>query len=286
MEIITMKDFLSNPTGKGSASFTRRDIVKENLLQRYIKLLENTKNGINMKCYNDKGSYIFHIKMPSETYGNQLKYDVVLQFIPIGNVTKNDTTILNYSMKMYSNSPQFMFTYAYVFNRDKLIPKELLSKLSKESLRKEPKIRNPFHTYGFEKSIYFSLLFIKRAGYDRKSVLQSNSIKLKSFKDQVTKNVVHSERTLEENRRLKRLAEDKKREQKKATRKNQTSKAVLERDKRSNKSLDSRITKPESVKKNRLMEKKRAVSSTTKSAKRNNKREKRINPVTSTFKRK
>lgn len=289
MEIITMKDFLNNPTGKGSASFARRDMVKENLLQRYTKLLSDTNNGINMKCYNDKGSYIFHFKMPSETYGNQLKYDVVLQFIPIGNVTKDDVTIVNYSMKMYSNSPQFMFTYAYVFNKAKLIPKELLSKLSKESLRKEPNIRNPFHTYGFEKSIYFCLLFIKRSGYDRKSVLQKESTKLKSFKDQITKNVNHSEITLGENRRLRKLADEKKREQKKTTRISQSNKAIQERDKRSNKSLDKRISKPKSVKKDRLKEKKRAVTSTnknSKSAKRNNKREKRINPVTSTFKRK
>jgi hypothetical protein len=89
-----------------------------------------------------------------------LFYDVVLQF------TENDkgkTTISDFDMKVFSNAPNFMFTYAYVLNEDDLLIDLLKSKIDRRALTQEPDKRNPSEDLGFEKSMYFAGLYIKDA---------------------------------------------------------------------------------------------------------------------------
>ena len=64
-------------------------------------------------------------------------------------------------MKVFSNSPNFTFTYAYVFNKEGFVIDWMKSRMSQRSLNEEPVKRNPDQGFGFEKSIYFSILFFQ-----------------------------------------------------------------------------------------------------------------------------
>lgn len=162
--IITMNDFLTNPTGKSSAGFARRDLIIANLGYRFDKLI--SKYPITTQIYQyEKDSFLFKLRIPSEKYFNRLYYDVVLLFTPLIEKS-NASTINNYKMQMYSNSPNFMFTYAYVYNQDDNLVPFLKDKLNKKALTDEPKVKNPQFTYGFEKSVYFALLHLKRGGFN------------------------------------------------------------------------------------------------------------------------
>lgn len=192
MKIITMKNLLQNPSGTQSAYFARRDLIIANLEDRYYKLAKVKK--LNLDIYTDKGDYFFHLKVPSEKFTEDLEYDVVLQFIPVGGST-GDMTISNYTIKMFSNSPNFMFTYAYVFNKDGVLVDFTKKKLSEQCLRDEPKVKNPLQSYGFEKSVYFSLLYLKENRLTYKSSLaQAKKLDTKS----ILKNIVSSEDKLKE----------------------------------------------------------------------------------------
>lgn len=160
--IITMNDFLTNPTGKSSASFTRRDLVIANLGYRYNELVKKTP--ITHTLYKCDDYYLFYVRVPSEKYQDRLIYDVIVQFmITDKNSERKSITINDLPMKMYSNSPNFMFTYAYVYNQDDNLVNFLTNKLNSKALTDEPKVKNPQFSYGFEKSVYFALLHIKKS---------------------------------------------------------------------------------------------------------------------------
>lgn len=208
MKIITMKNLLQNPSGTQSAYFARRDLIIANLEDRYYNLVK-TKN-INVDIYKDKGDYFFHLKVPSEKFTEDLEYDVVLQFIPIGGST-GELTISNYAIKMFSNSPNFMFTYAYVFNNDGVLVDFTKKKLSEQCLKDEPKVKNPLHSYGFEKSVYFSLLYLKE-----KRLTYKNSLAIAKKLDikGILKKIDSSEDKLKEYKILDKKEKDERRKQK------------------------------------------------------------------------
>lgn len=192
MVILTMQQFLKNPTGKSSAGFARRDVIIANLEKRFSKLYKRKRSVFNMESYYEKGSYILRFKIPSEKYDG-LVYDTVIEFIPIGKSSK-DLTLNNYALKIFSNSPGMMFTYAYVFNKNGMIIDFLLDKCSKKSLKEPPKIKNPQESFGFEKSIYFSLLYLKEMSYHAKSNLKKEKLDIKYIK----KNIMSAEEKFEE----------------------------------------------------------------------------------------
>lgn len=159
---VTLNQFLKNPSGYGSASLARRDIIRADLEKRYLSLYRSAKKQFNVTVYTDKSNnYFFHFNIPSEFYYNQgLYYDVVIEFLTNSRV-QEDLTLSRYQINMFSNSPNFQFTYAYVYNKDGNLIHFLNRKLSSKSLTVPPSVRNPNETHGFEKSVYFAGLYMR-----------------------------------------------------------------------------------------------------------------------------
>lgn len=162
MKLMTMKQFLQNPSGPYSASFARRDLIIANLEDRFAKLYQKRKSEFKVKTFRgkNKNEFYFYIQVPSEKY-DKIVYDVVIQFIPVDMASLSATTIDKYAIKVFSNSLNFTFSYAYWYNVDQLIIPELIDKLSPKAVTDKPVIKNNEGIYGFEKSLYFALLYIK-----------------------------------------------------------------------------------------------------------------------------
>lgn len=166
---ITMRQFLSNPVGHGTANVARRDRIKLDLNNRFDQLYKKNKSKFATFNYVDEKTGIFTIwfRIPSEELPNLL-YDVVISFSPkklqpVSPLEKIETDKLRlYDIKVFSNSPNFTYTYAYVFNKRNLLIDWLKPKISIKALTEEPVIRNKDQTLGFEKSIYFSLLLMEK----------------------------------------------------------------------------------------------------------------------------
>lgn len=155
---LTIKQLLQNPTGKFSAYMARRDKIIKDLDDRY-RLLMSKVQKVNFKIYKVKKDYLFHFQIPSEEFPNNLYYDVCVLFC-WENEVKDDKTISEYKLKLFSNSPNFMFTYTYALEQNDMIIPFLKSKCSRLALTQAPTIRNPIEVYGFEKSIYFACRYI------------------------------------------------------------------------------------------------------------------------------
>lgn len=174
MANVTMKDFLQNPMGKFSSAGARRSDIIFNLEYRFKIILAVVKT-INYKVfYNVQNEdYYLYFKIPSEKY-NDLFYDVIIRFSL--NPDSNKSRLSTYSIQVFSNSPNFLFTYAYVYNDADILIPFMKNKISKKALNEPPKIKNPKEEFGFEKSIYFALLYMKWNKLDLISNLKNNRL--------------------------------------------------------------------------------------------------------------
>lgn len=174
MKIMTMDQFLKNPSGSYSASFARRDLIIANMEDRFAKLLSKKKDEFKVLVFrgNNKNEFCFYLKIPSEEVPN-IYFDVVLQFIPTDMKCLSSPTLRNYGLNVFSNSPNFLYTYAYWYNKDEIIIKQLKDKISSVALNTEPVIKNAEGIYGFEKSVYFALLYLKYNNLDKKFTANS-----------------------------------------------------------------------------------------------------------------
>jgi hypothetical protein len=170
--VLTLHSLLTNPTGKHTAFMASRARIIEDLEVRYAKMIAKHKK-FDFKLYKDGKSYVFIFKIPSETHDDFL-YDVAIRFTPEEKEYEKDRTLNRYSLSLFSNSPNFTFSYTYALNKWGIIIPFLKSKCSPKALTDAPKVRNPVEVYGFEKSCYFASMYIKQAGLTNKFDLDSN----------------------------------------------------------------------------------------------------------------
>lgn len=154
----TLKDYMNNPSGKGSTVIPNRQIIIEDFKKRYEKIKEHHK--FDTEIYRNKDDYFFHILVPSEDKDKEITYDVIIQFTMLDEDFKNDININRYYVKFFSNCPSFTFTYAYVYNTNNIIVDGFETKYRDEVILNEPNTRNPNQIVSFEKSIYFACLHI------------------------------------------------------------------------------------------------------------------------------
>lgn len=155
-ELMTFKEIMQNPTGRGTGMVAARYSIIDNLNMRSETLL--AKKDIQFRVFSDDEAFVVQFKVPSEQEEYKIEYDVVIRFIP---TNAESRSLSGYQVQLFSNSPAFSFTYAYVINeRDWLVP-ELSGKFERQFTSTPPRERNPEEIYGFEKSIYFSLFLLR-----------------------------------------------------------------------------------------------------------------------------
>lgn len=154
---MNIKEYIENPMGKGDATLGQnRKVIVSTLTEKYDNLTNH--KDIKMKCYIASiaipTKYYIHLIIPSETErGNT--YDVIFEF------TKDkDKPMVNWDVRVFSNSPSFAYTFAYVYLKNDLMIKSLAKKLGKEFVKIEPSVRNRYKIVSYEKYIFFGAKFI------------------------------------------------------------------------------------------------------------------------------
>ena len=152
----TLNSFLNNPTGDVGSTVQSRKLVFEDLERRMKFLRANSKN-FRHNTYKVGKDIFMKIEVPSESL-EDFSYDVVIKF---ADVEANSTSLATSNISVFSNSPSFVYSYAYTFNMFKVFVTELSSKISKEALNELPKIRNPDAVTFYEKTITMAMLYIR-----------------------------------------------------------------------------------------------------------------------------
>lgn len=154
---ISLLQMVNNPSGKGSAYLAARYRIKQSMSSMYIKVLSKYRRQFYAVPFlYDDGRILFHVKVPSEAYNlNKISYDVLVEFDG-----KSNLRLSQRPAKFFSNSPSFIFTYAYVFNQKDILIDKFKSKLPSQCLTQAPVVRNPVESLGYEKSIFIAAKYL------------------------------------------------------------------------------------------------------------------------------
>lgn len=255
---ITAMQFLKNPTGKGSATVARRDRIIYDMRQRFSYLYKNSRRQFKLEVYKHSDLYYFYFKIPSEEihdYG--LNYDVIIEFSPPNEKVALTHDLNKYNIRFISNSPNFMFTYGYLYNKEKLLISWLSHKLGKKALTEEPVVRNPQQEFGFEKSVYFALLYLE---LNPKEMKRPSYLSVEN-RNLITQKFPNSELKLKENQQKKKIKNQKEKSKKKNTSKNSSRETSAERKLRKTKPINTKVKpigKVGKVKKKRTLGKRKS----------------------------
>lgn len=158
---MNIREYVDNPMGKGDSSIPNRKQLIESLNIKYENLIRTKGNKIKMVAYKDKlkDIYYFHLVIPSESERNN-SYDVVFMFKDESKKHHHELSISNYDVNVFSNSPSFAYTFAYVYAKHGLLIDWLSYKLGKEFITEKPVIRNRFEVINYEKYVYFGARYI------------------------------------------------------------------------------------------------------------------------------
>jgi hypothetical protein len=152
-----IRQYVDNPSSKGSAYLASRKIIKDGLSNIFFKLLSKHRQQFFAIPYKyPNGDVLIHVKVPSEEYEiNRIVYDVIFKIF-----YDSEKRYALRDIKVFSNSPSFLFTYAYVYYHSDLIPDEFVSKLPAEAITTPPSVRNPIESMGYEKSTYIAARYM------------------------------------------------------------------------------------------------------------------------------
>jgi len=150
---LTIKGFHS-PTG----SVGQSKLIIDNLMTRYTT---NISKNIELLVFKDKENYVFRISIPSEKnfrFKTNIFYDVIIEFYPIDKKQIDDTKIVDYGLRVFSNVPTFMFNFTYVYHKMNALYRKIpLAMYSEKALAEPTKQTNPYKLIGIEKSILYAL---------------------------------------------------------------------------------------------------------------------------------
>lgn len=115
----------------------------------------------HFEIYKDDDNYWFYFQIPDANLKN-VKYDVVLEFIPKNEKSKASMSIGDYDVKFFSNDPGFIYYYCWCFNHEGLLIERLKFKLNQIALTQAPDKTNPEHKIRMCKSFYFAYLLMEK----------------------------------------------------------------------------------------------------------------------------
>lgn len=165
--MLNVESFLVNPQSGSSNIASRQLIIRQLSFETQGLIAANLLHLASVKLIASDVLRV-HIKIGSKSIRN-LFYDVIIDFHNIKRI-KNDKQIDGVSkkdceIKVFSNSPDFTFTYAYVMNKKNHLIKEFIPYYESEVLSLEPKIKNPSKLLGFSSSIYHALYYLELIGF-------------------------------------------------------------------------------------------------------------------------
>lgn len=146
LEFIDSPFFLSNNLKSGVNELEKKFLAYDKVNK--IKLFHISIND---------NSYYYHFKVPSETHA-ELYYDVVLEFY-------NDDiklTLPRYNMRLFSNSPSFIYKYASLYALNEMLIPDLYDKIGKENLAKLPEKSNSSMELNYDKTLYYACRYLKK----------------------------------------------------------------------------------------------------------------------------
>jgi hypothetical protein len=151
---------MKNPSIVGKSEKYKQIIEKNKLYQKFNKYMHD-RAALPYTVYKDTRDdvWYYHFNIESES-DSEVIYDVVIEFSPDNKELSNETTLKNYLIRLFSNSPGFSFTYAYAYAHYKILIPEFANKFPEKVLKERPNKTNPELAIGYDYTIFFAMYFL------------------------------------------------------------------------------------------------------------------------------
>ena len=184
-KILNIYNFIENPSVAGGTD------VFGNLNSKYTPKYNSYMSRhkiIPFKIYRDhkeNEEYLYHFQAESDK-NNEVIYDIVIRFYTTEANVKQEPTLKNYKLQFFSNSPGFVFTYAYVYNKHGLLIDNLIGKIDQTALTVTPSKTNPRLGIGYDYSIFYCLRYlILNSFYLEKREIDRKGIQMSQFDPEI-----------------------------------------------------------------------------------------------------
>ena len=181
---MTFEEYIKNPMGKDNAVLNNisREAMRTVYTNKFDNILLRENNKITYYLAHDASNNIYwaYFKIPSETV-KKFYYDVVVKFTADQKIKGAGRDLFKYNVRFYSNDPSFVFSYAYVFNKNDMFIPELSKKMSKEALKSKPKEKNKKELVGYVKTLYFAYLLMENRSLNKTSRFEAETLTMKEF---------------------------------------------------------------------------------------------------------
>lgn len=150
----TLGEFLNSPFGIPEKN------PKQNEYENKFKDLHQNKK---IYCENwtvQDGTYLIHIKIPSDSLPGQF-YDVVIQFFTDDDKIAKQMNLGLYYIQFFSNSPSFIYQYSALYRTYGYLIDSLYGKTDEEYAHQLPDKVNSDYKLSFDKSIYLACRFLQ-----------------------------------------------------------------------------------------------------------------------------
>lgn len=175
----TLSGFLLSPFH--NSGNLERDVTYDS---KYRSFVSTNKIRVFAMCVIED-SYYIHIKVPSESQKNgAYEYDVVIRFFTDKPEIKSQPNLRSYYIQFFSNSPSFMYQYAYLYNKEGFLIEALYNKLDVDYIDTPPEKTNSSMTKTYDKSIYFACRFLSEKKFrylDKKGHILSKEVDKSKF---------------------------------------------------------------------------------------------------------
>lgn len=155
-----IETFMRNPSIVGRSAKYKSIIEKNKLYQKFNNYMHG-RAAIPYSVYRDekKDVWYYHFNIESEN-DSEVIYDVVIEFSPDTKEVSEETTLKNYLIRLFSNSPGFSFTFAYAYHHHKILIENFYDKFPERILKEPPSKTNPELAIGYDYTIFFALYFL------------------------------------------------------------------------------------------------------------------------------
>jgi hypothetical protein len=205
----TITGFLMSPFKNGGN--VERDATYDS---KYRSFVTTNKIKVFAMCVIED-SYYIHVKVPSESQKDgKYEYDVVIRFFTDNPEVQAQETLRNYYVQFFSNSPSFMYQYAYLYNKEGFLIETLYNKLDADYIDTPPEKTNANMTKSYDKSIYFACRFLSEQKFrylNKKGHLMSKKVDDSKFFSNISdfKSVKLDQALMSEERKLSNLIKQK-----------------------------------------------------------------------------
>ena len=180
---VNLFNYLKDPSILGGPDTFKGEAVKQKYPAKYVSYIQKNRNIPLEVFYDDKEEiYLYHMRIVSDNKSD-VYYDILIEISTSDKSKEAEPTILHYEdLKFFSNTPRFTFTFAYVYNKYKILIPELKDKFDEITFQEAPKKTNSRMAIGYDSAIFMAIYFLKaNSFYLRKTDIKRHGKPLSKF---------------------------------------------------------------------------------------------------------